>query len=977
MYAPLHSAASAASAAAYCADGTAESWRAFAAAVDADVRRGVLTSSGAVLLSAHVRVARAQGTQDDEALDAAIELTSTPPPGADRRAFLAVELVARGERLRRRTGTDDVEVMLDALPEVEASRDQYTHDLLNSCTAGLLAAYERVRDDALLERAITLCGRRVGVPDPLLGASLANNEANLYLARASVTGDRADFDHAAAVAREALRVLAVGERSAPPEIRIPWEQARIRIELTLLGVLSERWRTVSVNDGLDDARSAVLARLSSMPDDHPMRSAVASALGSADVNDAALRGDAAAAGRAVEYYRRASERASPGTTDFHVAITGLVTALQTVFEHFDDVDALEEAIDVIHQVRPGTAGAAAEALDHNLAVCLSSHYLVSGDLDTLERALELHRSVEARDVGGDSWADLRDLEHARTAYRRALYGEGSDFHLDLALTLALRVARRDQLTLLRLRSWQNVAEIATRDERWSLAAWAAERALTAIDDVLGAIAPEEWIDWLRPVQGAATLGAIGAARIGDLSRSVELLERGAGIEAAGHLGHESFALHQARATGYHTVADRYAASTERVRSLLRSAARADPFGSGGDPRSISGELATALAEMRAARADVEALIGPLAPSASVPTLLDHVARTGEQITYLAAGVDDGMRIDLVPGAVDPEVRVAWHPELSMGKVAQLRSELDGWADVDGGRAVRGDHPTPEAAALAEVRRTLAELVRRPESASGGGVLRLVPGGGLISLPVAAALVDAEGWASASVAVSGRIHLAAADAIGPGPRPRIVAVTNPTPCDFDGRRWPPLPGAEAEGADLQHYYGATHLTRRAATAAALREALDDPQVEVVHVAAHGQLDDAGVRVLLTNEADDQAGILSERELPPRLAGTFVILTCCWLGASTEELPDEARGFPTWLLRAGASGVVAPLWPVEDSAAGLFSASFYRHWVGEGQPPARALVLARADLRRWAQDETRDPTERADLLVTAEAFTGFGC
>ncbi|WP_244928731.1 CHAT domain-containing protein [Nocardioides sp. W7] len=979
MYAPPHSSATAAAATDYFAAGGAEAWRAFVAAVDADVRRGVLSPASGVLLSAQVRVARAQGAQDDDALDAAVALTASPPPGADRRAFLAVELVARGERLRRRTGTDDVAVLVAAVTAVDAPPDQYTHDLLNSSTAGLLADYERNRDPAVLSSAIALCARRHnGVLDPVTRAALANNESNIYLARASATGSQEDFDHAAAVAEEALAVLAVGEQSAPAELRAPWEQTRIRVELTLLGVLSERWRTVSINDGLAAARAAVEVRFALLPDDHPMRSSVAAALGSVEVNDAALRGDAAAADRAVDHYRRAVEQASAGTMEFYVAVTGLVAALQTVFDHTGDTDALDEAIDVIHEVRPAASGAASEALDHNLAVCLRCRYLVSHDVTDLERALELHRLVDARQAGGDSWADLRDLEHARTAYRRALHDEVSDRHLDLALSLALRVARREQMTLLRLRAWQHVAEIAVRDERWSLAAWAADRALAAVDEVLGAIASHEWIDWLRPVQGAATLGAIGAARVGDLTASVELLERGAGIEAAGHLGHESFALHQARATGHEAVADRYAVATERVRALLRGAIRLSPLDGGIDPASTSGQLAGALVEMREARSAVEALIGPIAPSATVVALLDFVARTGEQLTYLAAGQDSGMRVDLAPDPAGPTIRVTWLEDLTMDEVADLRADLDGWTDVvEGGRAVRGDHPVPDAEAVADVQGRIAELVGAALPSGNGGALRLVPGGGLISLPVTAALLDVEGWASVSVAVSGRIHLAAVGTAGPGVEPRIVAVTNPTPCDFDGRTWPPLPGAEAEGEDLSAYYGATHLTRRAATAAALRGALDDPQVEVVHVAAHGQLNGEGIRVLLTNEADHQAGVLSERELPPRLAGTFVVLTCCWLGASAEELPDEARGFPTWLLRAGASGVVAPLWPVEDRAAGAFTAAFYRHWVGGGLPPARALALARADLRRWGGDETRDPRERADLLVTAEAFTVFGC
>lgn len=83
--------------------------------------------------------------------------------------------------------------------------------------------------------------------------------------------------------------------------------------------------------------------------------------------------------------------------------------------------------------------------------------------------------------------------------------------------------------------------------------------------------------------------------------------------------------------------------------------------------------------------------------------------------------------------------------------------------------------------------------------------------------------------------------------------------------------------------------------------------------------------------------------------PRL----VVLSACDTGLSEiERNPDEFTGLPTGFIFAGAAGVVATLWPVNDLSTALLIGKFYDLHAGQGQAPARALRAAQL----WIRDAT---------------------
>jgi hypothetical protein len=106
-------------------------------------------------------------------------------------------------------------------------------------------------------------------------------------------------------------------------------------------------------------------------------------------------------------------------------------------------------------------------------------------------------------------------------------------------------------------------------------------------------------------------------------------------------------------------------------------------------------------------------------------------------------------------------------------------------------------------------------------------------------------------------------------------------------------------------------------------------------DILHVAAHGRLDgprnDVGLPLLgatLDNEIFEVDSLVPDhvnhRDFQRR---TFVFLNLCFAAAGASVL-GQAVSLADAFTRAGARGVVAPLWQVEDSRAADFALELYR-------------------------------------------------
>ncbi len=225
---------------------------------------------------------------------------------------------------------------------------------------------------------------------------------------------------------------------------------------------------------------------------------------------------------------------------------------------------------------------------------------------------------------------------------------------------------------------------------------------------------------------------------------------------------------------------------------------------------------------------------------------------------------------------------------------------------------------------------------------------------------------------------------------PRPSPRsAVAVKRAAvlTADYTGvMGWGQLKEAQEE-AD----YVTTLFTSAVPVAPSLRDVVNllsgNPPADVLHVALHGQFDAQGDQGGLVLLATDAAGKLTTRALfltPDQVlngrldGGPFVFLNACQVGSDKRVLADNG-GFASTLLQIGATGVVAPLWNVNDVTAAECARAFYAAtWGGSGGGADGERVSAAEAVRslraRYTQPAAEAETPGVD--ATLIAFQVFG-
>jgi len=153
---------------------------------------------------------------------------------------------------------------------------------------------------------------------------------------------------------------------------------------------------------------------------------------------------------------------------------------------------------------------------------------------------------------------------------------------------------------------------------------------------------------------------------------------------------------------------------------------------------------------------------------------------------------------------------------------------------------------------------------------------------------------------------------------------------------------PLLEAEREAREIAAAYSA--VTVNADSVDVLRcVGHGDPRAELLHFALHGRYEPDGDHdglILIDDEILDPNDVMgSTLQWSP-----FVFLNACQVGSGEKVLGDYA-GLAHAFLRAGASGVVAPLWSVQDAVARELAIRFYDQ-AFHGSSPADVLRLERA-------------------------------
>ncbi|HEX2103972.1 MAG TPA: CHAT domain-containing protein, partial [Solirubrobacteraceae bacterium] len=438
------------------------------------------------------------------------------------------------------------------------------------------------------------------------------------------------------------------------------------------------------------------------------------------------------------------------------------------------------------------------------------------------------------------------------------------------------------------------------------------------------------------------------ARAGDLDGAVAALERGRAHWLAAALRADDVA---GRLPDDLSAADR-ARLDEALRELREVARLERAFGTFEDMPLRGGEDPL---ERRArdALATIEELTG-VSPGTDVASLAGHLGE-GEGLVYLATTAWGSVAILIDGGGA----RAAFADDLDNAAIGSLVG--DGppryLAGLLGDTAALDARLEP---VLVQLEQTLGALLAGLARERGLRRLTLIPTGllGLVPLhamPCAGAqpLLEEIEIAYAPSALSWRVARSRAAAATPDLA--FLGVANPLPTDAPLL----LAGAEVETI-ADGFDEALVLAEGDATKAAVHEAT--PRATHVHLACHGEYDPD--RPLATHLKLADGGTLTLHELLDRadFAGVRLVTAIACQSAMTrlDRAPDEVLGFPAGFLSAGAAGVVAALWPVEDLPAALVATQLFARQ-RDGLAPAAALAAA----ERWLRTATN-----ADVIAYLE-------
>jgi hypothetical protein len=160
-------------------------------------------------------------------------------------------------------------------------------------------------------------------------------------------------------------------------------------------------------------------------------------------------------------------------------------------------------------------------------------------------------------------------------------------------------------------------------------------------------------------------------------------------------------------------------------------------------------------------------------------------------------------------------------------------------------------------------------------------------------------------------------------------------------EYKRQGWSRLIEAEAEAAAIAQAYGATAVN---ADSNYVLQCLGGvPPAEALHFAVHGIYDPESVEngIVLTDGLT-----LDPLQVKGSILGStpFVFLNACQVGSANRVLGDYG-GMAEAFLYAGAAGVVAPLWSIDDVVAREIALRFYEQAFA-GTPPAEVLRRERA-------------------------------
>jgi CHAT domain-containing protein/uncharacterized protein HemY len=176
----------------------------------------------------------------------------------------------------------------------------------------------------------------------------------------------------------------------------------------------------------------------------------------------------------------------------------------------------------------------------------------------------------------------------------------------------------------------------------------------------------------------------------------------------------------------------------------------------------------------------------------------------------------------------------------------------------------------------------------------------------------------------------------------------------------------IPRLIASGAEAERIIAAApwRTGLKAVGFAASRERVFSPELanyRIVHFATHGVVNSerpelSGIVLsLFDNNGNSQNGFLRLHDIYSlNLPADLIVLSACSTGLGKEVRGEGLIGLTRGFMYAGASGVIASLWKVDDDATAELMKHFYDALFQKGMTPAAALRDAQLTLsqnKRW--------------------------
>jgi CHAT domain-containing protein len=509
----------------------------------------------------------------------------------------------------------------------------------------------------------------------------------------------------------------------------------------------------------------------------------------------------------------------------------------------------------------------------------------------------------------------------------------------------------------------NAGDWPVAAEAWEQAVFAAIAAVDARATPDGRFA--EVVENLNICRWAA----YALTRAGNPRRAIEVLELGRARELATWLRRDVVDLQEVRELDAQ-LCGRFLDLERRVAASARAGMAADDVAAA----HIAEELSRTIEEIRQL-SGLDSFLKPpsLEQTVSGMTIADSIAypltAQGAAWLILRKGVDGGPEIEVVdvPGVTSLTTLAALAPPGEAG-------------DGVGGflTALNSDDVDAIDIAIANAAPHLGPALLKPLAdalaARGCTSVCVVPIGLLALVPLHALSWDDGGGQrclldefDVKYAPSAYVHaVCRTRANRPPSFDKLLAVGNPMP------QAQPLPGAEREARLVHAIVPAKQkvlLHGTAATKDAVLAAL--PAASHAHLACHGRAamnDPRGFDAALWFAADSPASAAEILDLDLSQVRLIVTSACETAVVPSYAGADEALSLSSIFLGAGAAGVVASLWSVDDYATSFLMVRFYEELVASPANPAHALRFAQLWLRDLnAEEEARYASRHAALRV----------